>query len=378
MVKVRPLRSGQLVYNDIGDAYQVESAIAEGGFGQAYSAYRMSRDGKRRGSRVCLKVCQSAGDWHGEAFFGKIVRGNHRAVQLLDSFVSSTGRGSAQARRHVLIFEFMDEGTIADAVDNNQLPWNEIRVRKELAGVLELLGRMHNVGITHRDLTPANVYLRDGQLVLGDFGITRMTLDPKHAQVTAFTPAYTPKSVWSSHRWGPAEDVFQLGLLACTLLTGEVFNASKINGIRQLEVADDLKCWIWHATAASAKKYLDASDASAALSSLRDVSLSAGRAPRTIAGQKVVFTGKLDRLTRAEATTLVTNAGAQVQSAVGDTTTLIVRGPVRGALSEFEGRKLFAVRERLRLGQRIRIISGGQLERLLRAERIGVQVESVV
>ncbi|NMN97860.1 protein kinase domain-containing protein [Antrihabitans stalactiti] len=364
--QVKPLRAGQTLYNDDGVPYEIMSVIGKGGFGQAYSAFRMSDDGKRPVAQVCVKVCQSADDWHGEAFFGKIVRGNDRAVQMLDSFVASTGSGRDQVRRHVLVFEYMSEGTVDDAVrGSGGVPWRETRVRKEIGGVLQLLAQMHNVGVTHRDLTPANVFLRDGHLVLGDFGITRMTLDPKRAEVTAFTPAYTPRVVWSRGRWGPAEDVFQLGLLTCTLLTGEVWTAERVNTLRQLDVADDLKCWIWHATAASAKKYLDAADASEALSSLKSVTVLPGRAPTSMFGQKVVFTGKLDHLTREQATRLVTQAGAQVQSSVGDTTTLLVRGPVRNALSEFEGRKLFAVRERRRLGQPIRIITGRQLERLV-------------
>ncbi|MBJ8348057.1 protein kinase [Antrihabitans sp. YC2-6] len=364
--RAKPLRAGQVLYNDDGIGYEVGAVIGEGGFGQAYSAFRLSADGSRPVAQVCLKVCGSADDWHGEAFFGKVVRGYDRAVQMLDSFVASTGRGRLQVRRHVLVFEYMTEGTVYDAVKAERPPWDETRVRKEIGGVLELLSRMHNVGITHRDLTPANVFLRGGHLVLGDFGITRMTLDPRRAEVTAFTPAYTPKVVWASHRWGPAEDVFQLGLLACTLLSGQVWQAEQVNTIRQLDVSEDLKCWIWHATAANAKKYLDATDAKDALTTLRHFSLQPGRAPASIAGQRVVFTGKLENLTRADAVRLVTNAGAQVQSSVSDTTTLVVRGPVRNALSEFEGRKLFAVRERLRLGQPIKVISGRQLERLLR------------
>ncbi|MHC6215012.1 hypothetical protein LZP97_03780 [Rhodococcus sp. DMF-1] len=53
------------------------------------------------------------------------------------------------------------------------------------------------------------------------------------------------------------------------------------------------------------------------------------------------------------------------EDAVGDSTTLLVRGDVRNGLNESEGRKLYAVRERLRLGQRISIIGQTGLERLL-------------
>lgn len=75
--------------------------------------------------------------------------------------------------------------------------------------------------------------------------------------------------------------------------------------------------------------------------------------------------GKLQRWTRSEAAELVRRAGGHVQAAVGDSTTLLVRGDVRNGLNESEGRKLYAVRERLRLGQRISIVGQTGLERLL-------------
>lgn len=204
---MKALSSGQAVYNDAGKAYEVGEEVGKGGFGLAYSAYEMSRNGKRRVRKVCLKVCENGNDWHGEAFFGKVLHDDDRAVRLRDAFVSSTGHGRHQARRHVLIFEFMGEGTVGDAVEakSGSSPWKESRVRKEIGSVLELLAKMHNVGITHRDLTPANVFLRNGRLVLGDFGISRITLDPKDAEATAFTPAFAPKAVWMRNRWGPAD-----------------------------------------------------------------------------------------------------------------------------------------------------------------------------
>ncbi len=81
--------------------------------------------------------------------------------------------------------------------------------------------------------------------------------------------------------------------------------------------------------------------------------------------RRCLRSGKLQRWTRSEAAELVRRAGGHVQDAVGDSTTLLVRGDVRNGLNESEGRKLYAVRERLRLGQRISIIGQTGLERLL-------------
>ncbi|CDZ92572.1 protein kinase domain-containing protein [Rhodococcus aetherivorans] len=358
------LEVGGSVVNDDGIRYELCERIGEGGFGETYLAYRLARNSGRRVRRVCVKVCHNIDDWHGEAFFGRLLHGNDRAVALHDSFVVAAGRGGRR-RLHLLVFEYMPDGTVADLVEANGRGWSPSRVRTEVGALLKLLATMHNVGITHRDITPQNVFLRGGRLVLGDFGISRMTLDPRKAKVTAFTPDFVPDAVWVHHNWGPGDDVFQLGLLACTLLSGEIWTARDVKQLRTLTAPDDLKCWIWHATAAKAKKYVDALDAREALTTLAKVNMRSGRGPASLEGHRVVFTGKLQRWTRNEAAELVRRAGGHVQDAVGDSTTLLVRGDVRNGLNESEGRKLYAVRERLRLGQRISIVGQTGLERLL-------------
>ncbi|MFJ6096617.1 protein kinase domain-containing protein [Williamsia muralis] len=361
----RRMRQNETIRDYSGLTYRIEALLGEGGFGRAYLASKMSRDGKRPTRSVCLKDCGLAVNWHGEAFLGKLLADQPEVVRLIDAFVGVAGM--PETRRQFLIFEYMEEGTVDDWLENSKpiAPWAEHRVRKEVRRLLLLLAKMHSVGITHRDIKPANVYLRNRRLVIGDFGISRMVLDPKQAAITEYTPAYTPNDAWVRNRWGPSEDIFQLGLLACTLLTGESWTKDDLSSIRTLDVDDDFKCWIWHATAAKAKKYVDGADALEALDTLADVNMRNGRAPTRIRGQVVTLTGKLESGTRAEVTRELRSAGAVVQDAVGDSTTLVVRGTLRNALSEVEGRKLFATRERKRLGQKITLIGEAQLLRLL-------------
>ena len=50
--------------------------------------------------------------------------------------------------------------------------------RREIAGILEVLGKLHRGQMLHRDLTPLNVFVCDGRrLKLGDFGIVRQQSD---------------------------------------------------------------------------------------------------------------------------------------------------------------------------------------------------------
>jgi serine/threonine protein kinase len=365
---VRRLRSGQTLHSDDGTPYVVTELLAEGGFGETWAGHRLTPRG-RRGRKVAVKVCRSLDDWHGEAYFGRLLRGDPRVVELLDVFVSAVGRGGQQRRRHVLVFEFMEEGTVWDAVDEHRLRWPEGKVRAEIRALLKVLRRMHGVWVIHRDIKPDNVFLRDDRLVLGDFGIAKLAVDHRSggADASRFQPDFAPRDLARSAMWGPAEDIFQVGLLAATLLSGEIWWSEVVSAraIAQLEATEAFKSWIWHATGARSKRYWHADDALDALSSLRRVDVSPGRSPRTLRDQPVVFTGRLEGMTRERAMARARRAGAHPQTHLTDATTVVVVD--RAGASE--GLKMFGVRERLRTGQPIRVIDQEQFERLTRQVR---------
>lgn len=361
------LKAGTILHNDTGTPYLVTGLLGEGGFGQAYAGHRLSPTGRRM-QQVCIKVCRSLDDWHGEAYFGRLLAGDPRVVELLDVFVDATGRGRRQRRRHVLVFEFMEGGTVWDAVENDGLRWTEAKVRREIRALLTVLQRMHAVWILHRDIKPDNVYLRDGRLVLGDFGVTKLVVDRRPAAGSMFEGDFAPGNVTAGSRWGPHDDIYQVGLLAGTLLSGEVWwnESVSIASIAALDAGDAFKSWIWHATAAKSKRYLDAFDALDALASLRHIDMTPGRAPRTLRGECVVFTGRMPGLPRDRAVAWARKAGALVQDRPSDSTTLVVLGPGGTGKGAAEGLKLYGVRERLRTGQPITIIDQQQFERLAR------------
>ncbi len=361
------LRSNSRLVGDDGTSYRVGRLLSEGGFGTTYEGHRLSANGAGP-QKVCLKVCSERQDWHGEAFFGELLARDKRVVRLQDAFVSVTGTGSGQRRKYVLVFEFMDGGTVWDAVEAGRAGWPEARVRRELKALLRVLTRLHNAGVTHRDLKPNNVYLRGGRLALGDFGISRMALDPRDSRGHGHVPDFSPPEVVEAGRWASADDVYQVGLLAATLLSGEVWWSEVVSGraIADLPGSGPLKTWIWHATGARAKRYWDAAEARDALDGLADVSVRPGRPPRSLRRRNVAFAGRVPGATREEAARAARRAGARVQDAPSDSTTLLVVGEPRRGAGLPEGTTLFAVRERIRLGQPIALIGPADFRRLAR------------
>jgi serine/threonine-protein kinase len=92
-----------------------------------------------------------------------------------------------------------------------------------LGQLADVLNYLHDHGVVHRDLKPDNVIVdAKGRLTLIDFGIsaqtdvTRLTLPGR----LVGTPLYMAPEAIATGQATPASDVYAMGLLAFTLLTG--------------------------------------------------------------------------------------------------------------------------------------------------------------
>ncbi|MGU3292518.1 serine/threonine protein kinase [Williamsia sp. M5A3_1d] len=353
------LRRGRVLVSDDGHRYRIDQEIAEGGFGVVYRASQLARTSDRSRRTVCVKICGGSRDWHGEAFFGTVTSSRPQVVSLLDSFVDTVGK----SRLYVLVFEYLEEGTLEAKLDGS--PWPPARARHAVASILRLLEDLHDVGITHRDIKPSNILLRNNALLLGDFGIAKLSLPEDLQIVDAFTPDFSPDDMDRRLEWAAWIDIFQMGLLLYSLLAGEVRTRTDLATLRYLDAPDDLVCWIWHATSRKGMRYADAGEALAALTQLRHVSMApTGRVGR-LRGQRAVITGRFASFTQPALSAQLRSKGVVVQDGVTAETTLLIRGEVRNTLGADEGRKLFAVRERRRRLQRIHIVDEARIVRAL-------------
>lgn len=98
-----------------------------------------------------------------------------------------------------------------------------------LAHVAAALDETHRAGIVHRDLKPANLFLEDrgaegSRVKVLDFGVAKVMAETLgQGTGVAGTPVYMAPEQLRSGRVGPATDVFALGMLAFTFLTGSAY-----------------------------------------------------------------------------------------------------------------------------------------------------------
>lgn len=358
------LTKGRTLVSDVTrQKYKVVSAkVGEGGFGEVYRGEHLDNH-LDRCCDVAIKVSDNAISWHGEAYFGRLLGDEPKVVGLKDAFPLIDGSGPARMAKYVLVLEWIEDGTVSDALEASAKPWTENAIRKQLVGLLKVLSLLHRRGICHGDITPRNVFLRKRQLLLGDFGITKQSLKSKQFGLDGGTPdRYAPPDYWDF--WGPSSDVYQVGLLALSLISGRDVASWEVSGraIKQVPATDSFKGWLRDALSLGSDRFRDADEA---LHALRAEPIKPAPAPRTLRGQHVIFTGKLD-LPRSAASAKAKRAGAIVQNRVNSQTSVVVAGqPNAVQIGQKAGTKLFDAHRRMRRGQRISIIDGKRFEKLI-------------
>jgi non-specific serine/threonine protein kinase len=138
-------------------------------------------------------------------------------------------------------------------------PFKPERVGRLIAQAATALELAHGVGIVHRDLKPANLFLHqvgEKQRILKvlDFGLVVDTGGPTNRMRDAFggTPLYmAPEQVRGQlTRIGPATDIYAIGQVTLTLLTGETYwtESTADDVMREIESAVPAKPslrWPW-------------------------------------------------------------------------------------------------------------------------------------
>jgi serine/threonine protein kinase len=350
---------GALVYSiESGAAYRIERPLGAGGFGQAYLATRVGRAAGIPDT-VCIKVSTVIDGWLREAYFGQLLRDHPRAVRVFDAFPYVDG-----SRRVVycLALEYACHGDLSAFLARHPRPFAEPTVRREIAGILQVLGKLHRGQLLHRDLTPMNVFVCDRrQLKLGDFGIVRQQSDRRGVTARTMNRDMAPSDIVDGAvpKWQARDDVYQVGQLLAMLVKGDATRRLRPADVRSLPCSDQLKEIVYRCIGERRKRY-DSADA--LIEALRQppAALRTG-AVRSLAGATVAFTGILS-VPRAEAAAAARRAGAVVQAGLSARTTVVVRGrpnPLQAAGRD-GGRKLLEVKRLRERGQRIALLSEAQ------------------
>jgi serine/threonine protein kinase len=342
--------------------YRARRLLGAGGFGQVYLARRLGRSSVVP-ARVCIKVSERSDAWVREAYFGQLLEAHPRAIRVFDAFpvVRKDGRFL-----YCLALEHARHGDLRAFLHRHGEGWPERTARREIAGILQVLGKLHRGHVLHRDLTPMNVFVCPGRrLKLGDFGLVRQQSDRRGATVDALNPMMAPSDIvlGAVPKWQARDDVYQVGQLLGMLVRGDARSRIRLAEIRRLACSGQLKEIVYRCIGERRKRYETADELIEALRSATP-RLTVGRLG-TLRGVHLAFTGILGR-PRHEARAAARKAGAVVHGGPSARTTVVVRGhpnPLQAAGRD-AGLKLMEIKRLRAKGHKITLLNERQFWRL--------------
>lgn len=342
--------------------YRIERLLGQGGFGQAYFARRVSPSDVVP-DVVCIKVSARIDGWLREAYFGQLLDGHPRAIRVFDAFPLMRPNGQVL---YYLALEYAEHGDLNAFLRVAERGWSEARVRREIAGILEVLRKLHRGQLLHRDLTPLNIFVCTGpRLKLGDFGIVRQQSDRRGITAHTMNAMTAPSDLIgrAAPKWQARDDVYQVGQLLGMLLRGDARERIHTGDIRRLSCSDHLKEIVHRCLGERRKRYESAEEMIAALRN-PPAPLRSG-ALRTLKGVHLAFTGILAR-PRKVAARAARRAGAIVHGGPSALTTVVVRGRpnAQQAAGRDAGLKLMEIKRLREKGHRITLLNETQFWRL--------------
>ena len=346
--------------SESGRTYQLDRLIGKGGFGEVYLATATPQDGLP--GQVCIKITERLSSWLREAYFAELLFREPRALRVYDRFAEvENGRA-----RYCIALEYAVHGDLGVWLTQKGVQ-SERFVRRELAAVLNALDILHRGQAMHRDLTPFNVFVCEGEVLkLGDFGIAMHQRSARGVTADAFNVFNAPAEIaWGRvRRWQQRDDVYQIGLIAAMLLRGDITSPMTSRDVRRLPCSDHLKEVIYRCLGARGKRYEAARELIAALRH-RPKQPHLGRVVN-LKGKRVSFTGFLSR-PRSEAIAAAKKAGAIVVSKPGPSSDVLVRGRPNALqiAGEDGGTKLLEIRRLAARGHAVKVIGERQFWNLV-------------
>jgi len=241
--KVRTEVADPLIGKVLGERFQIQEQLGQGGSGTIYRAEHVTL---RR--KVAIKVLHtelSRDDLAVERF-----RREATTVAEIDNehIVEIHDFGRTHDGRLYLAMELL-EGETLDHVLAREHQLSVERVADILIQVGEALMEAHAIGYVHRDLRPRNIYLavrrgRANFVKLLDFGLAKLVETDAQAASTSLgmtfgDPRYMSPEQARGDRIDRRADIYQLGCVAYEMLTGAPpFTGSRVFDILTKQVTE--------------------------------------------------------------------------------------------------------------------------------------------
>lgn len=224
-----------------GGKYRIERVLGQGGFGNTYEGYNTFFD-----ERVAIKEFFMQGlndrDKDSGSVSVSIERNIEQFQEQREKFKKEAQRIRKLNNPHIVrvydlfeengttyyVMDFIDGESLAERLKRTGVPMAEKEVERILPQILDALMTVHDAGIWHLDLKPANIMIdKSGNVKLIDFGASKQLNTQKGGATTStaisYTNGYAPREQMEQNydKFGPWTDLYALGATLYTLLTNK-------------------------------------------------------------------------------------------------------------------------------------------------------------
>lgn len=231
---------------NVQERYFVGSKLGSGAFGEVYKVFdrRMSPYAVKYVKGNQLAVNNEVTDNEIKI----LKRLKHVCIIMTIDIIKDNSGGAS------LVLEYMDGGDLLNRIiESPDKHLTEEQSRFIFYQVTEAVNYLHVKGITHRDIKPDNVLLRDKSewtlVKLTDFGLSKLVNEGTVMKSLLGTPAYTAPEVLNTQitKYTSKVDVWSMGVMLFAMLSGSLPFAEDYGNVHKQIITGQYKflasCW---------------------------------------------------------------------------------------------------------------------------------------
>lgn len=224
-----------------GGKYRIERVLGQGGFGNTYVGVNTTFDDKVAIKEFFMQGINDRDDATGSVTVS-LERNRPQFEEQREKFKKEALRIRKLDNPHIVkvhdlfeengtvyyVMDYVDGENLAERLKRTGKPMLEQEVRDILPQILDALKSVHDAGIWHLDLKPANILLdKSGNVKLIDFGASKQMNAQKGGATTStaisYTNGYAPREQMEQNydKFGPWTDIYALGATLYNLLTNK-------------------------------------------------------------------------------------------------------------------------------------------------------------
>jgi len=192
------------------DGFTLKRGIGAGGFGEVY--YALSDGGKE----VALKVVRGQHDVELRGIAQCLNLKHPHLVSLYDLKTDPQGE-------HWVVMEYVAGETLGTVLNRHPSGLPRELAQQWFLALARAVAYLHDHGIVHRDLKPGNIFIENGTLKVGDYGLSKfISSSQRTAQTQSVGTVYYMAPEISTGNYNKQIDIYAGGIILYEMLTGRV------------------------------------------------------------------------------------------------------------------------------------------------------------